>query len=133
VHTQFLDDEKIIREFAGSRPEAKSAGQWLTTPALVEGIWILTNKRLIFEGKRPSIWSVGLGALLTPTPEDTNIALKDIQNLEIVSWLKIEKALKATLAAGEVLIRFNWQTDEKLNTFKDEILKAKQALRQVTE
>jgi len=133
MHTQLLDGEKIIRAFDGSRPEAKSVGEWLTTPALVVGTWILTNKRLIFEGKRPSVWAVGLSALLTPTPEDTNINLSDVQTLEIVSWLKIEKALKATLTVGEVLIRFNWQTDEKLNTFKDEILKAKQALRQVTE
>ena len=124
TRTTLEKGEVIVREALGSKVEARSPKQWLVKRALTVGTWYLTNQRLIFEGKKPNPFFTFIWQKLEPE----TFRLNDLINIEIVPWMKLEEALKATFKERDVLIRITWQTREKLVNFKEDIEKAKEKL-----
>lgn len=124
MRTILKKGEVVLREVSGSKVEAKSLKQWLVKRALTVGTWYLTNRRLIFEGKKPNPFFTFVWQKLEPE----TFRLNDLINLEIVPWMKVEKALKATFKEREILIRTTRQNRGKLVDFKEDIEKAKEEL-----
>jgi len=115
VKLDSLPGEKFLGSFRGGKVEAKT---------MTVGTWYITNKRLVFEGEKPNPL---LTLKMQKLPPEI-YPLKDIIELNIVPWMKIEEALKIKMRNGKtVLIKLQGQTREKLEDFKKFIERAEES------
>jgi len=124
VKLDSLPGEKFLGSFRGGKVEARTIKQWFFKRAMTIGTWYITNRRLVFEGEKPNpLFTLKMQKL---PPEI--YPLKDIVELNIVPWMKIEEALEVKMRNGKtVLIKLQGQTREKLEDFKKFIERAKES------
>lgn len=133
------EGELVINSIAGFIADESVVKEALMSSSLDRGIWFITNRRLIYEGKKTGKKSVAmsllfdvLGAYAGMEEEIIVVRHNQIKNLEIVPYAKINKVLKIEYQENneikKIYVGLCLMERHKLENLKNDLEKASRAI-----
>jgi len=130
--------EILFRKMFGGNLDSSAAKQILSYSPDAYGTWFLTNRRVIYEGKKTGGKAIAMSFLLggfssrAMLEEDILVArIEDIIDMQIVPYAKLDKALKVTCKDNNNTKVFHigvpivMGEERTLTKFREDVLRAR--------